>query len=142
MTERPLFDSDSEIIKKENREITEIFRSCGEEYFRDAESKAIAELSLRGGCIIATGGGSVLRKENVRALKQNGRLYFIDRPLERLICTPDRPLSSDKEALRKRYFERLDIYKSSADKIISGDLTPEETAKIILKDFLNENTCD
>jgi shikimate dehydrogenase len=142
MANRPLFDSDSEIVSKENREITEIFRDLGEGYFRDAESKTIAELSLKGGCIIATGGGSVLRKENVKALKQNGKLYFLDRPLEKLICTPDRPLSGDKEALRKRYFERLDIYEGSADKIISGDSTPEETAKIILKHFLNEDTCD
>ena len=71
--------------------------------------------------VIATGGGSILRNENVRNLKQNGRLYFLNRSLDKLITTDDRPLSSNRETLTKRYNERIGIYNKVADFIVDGD---------------------
>ena len=95
--------------------ITEIFAKHGEKYFRDLEEECVKEASARSSTIIATGGGVPLREANVRALKQNGRLFFIDRPLESLVPTKSRPLSSDRASIEKRYNERYGIYCKSAD---------------------------
>ena len=59
---------------------------------------------------MATGGGAVLDQDNVDALRQNGKLIFLDRPPEELIPTADRPLASTADAIRRRYAERLPLY--------------------------------
>ena len=128
MLGRELIDSDAEIVKREGREISRIFAEDGEGYFRDVEASVISELSALGGRIIATGGGAVLREDNVRALKRNGRLVFLDRPLSELLPTPDRPLALTKEAIEARYRERYPIYSAVADLTVKTD-TPEETAR-------------
>ena len=117
---KEFIDSDNEIIKKEGITIPEIFEFKGEKGFREIESRVIAELSLKQGAVIATGGGAILNKRNVDLLKGNGTVVFIDRPLEQLVTTDDRPLSSNRELLEKRYNERYDIYCSSADVIINA----------------------
>ena len=114
-------------------EITEIFSRFGEQHFRELETQIIKEISAKSSLIIATGGGAILRKENNDALKENGRLYFIDRPLEKLIPTASRPLSSDREAIEKRFNERYGIYRSVCDVHINADTSPEEVAERILK---------
>ena len=101
----------------------------------DLESEAVKEAAAMTGLVIATGGGAILREENVRALRQNGRLYFIDRPLESLVPTADRPLSSDRAAIEKRYRERYGIYCSTADCRINADCSAEEVAMRILEEF-------
>ena len=133
---REFVDTDSLIEENEGMSIPEIFEKYGEDYFRDAETVAVKSVSLRSGIVIATGGGAVLREENVNALSENGRIYFIDRPLEDLIPTPDRPLSSSGEAIEKRYRERYGIYSSIADKTIKVTTDAEGVAKSITEDFL------
>ncbi len=133
--EREFFDTDALICEMEGMEIPEIFEKYGETYFRDAESRAVKVLSEKGGAVIATGGGAILRAENVNALKRNGSIYFLDRSLSKLITTDDRPLSRDRESLEKRYAERIDIYRSTADVVINGDGTVEETAKKVLEEL-------
>lgn len=130
----PVYDSDILIKEKIGCEIKDYFAKCGEEAFRNVESEVIAELSCRTGCIISTGGGAVLRAENVENLKKNGRIYFLDRPIEKLIFTPDRPLSSSADALRKRFDERYNIYLDTSDVRVDADGTPEECAEIIIED--------
>lgn len=117
---KEFIDSDNEIVKKEGITIPEIFEFKGEKGFREIESRVIAELSLKQGAVIATGGGAILNKRNVDLLKGNGTVVFIDRPLEQLVTTDDRPLSSNRELLEKRYNERYDIYCNSADVIINA----------------------
>lgn len=140
--ERPLFDSDELIIEKAGREISDIFAKEGEAAFRKLESEAIAELSGRTGAIIATGGGAILNPENIRNLSKNGKIYFIDRPLESLVPTSDRPTASSFDAIRKRYEERYPLYKKYADKIINADRSADDVLKMIKEDFLNENFSD
>ncbi len=118
---REFIDTDIEIVKKSGMSIPEIFKKYGEEYFRNLESDVINELSLKQSLIIATGGGAVLRRENIDALRQNGKIIFIDRPLDMLITTDDRPLSSNREALEKRYDERYSIYCFACDVRINAD---------------------
>lgn len=128
-------DTDDEIIKQYGN-ITDIFASKGESGFRDIESQVIKEVSALQGKIIATGGGAVLRQENIDFLKQNGKIYFLDRPLEQLVGTADRPLSQNKEMLTQRYNERYDIYCSCCDKRVVSNTTPEDAVLSIKEDFL------
>ncbi len=130
---KEFFDTDELIVKRAGMEISEIFSRFGEKYFRDLETEVIKEVSASASLVIATGGGAILRKENLDALKENGRLYFIDRPLEKLIPTATRPLSSDREAIEKRFNERYGIYCSVCDVHIDADATPSEVAERILK---------
>lgn len=134
--DRELIDTDELIVKADGRGIPEIFANDGEKFFRDKESKAVNEASALTCRIIATGGGAILREENVRALKENGRIFFIDRPLSALIPTKDRPLSSDRASIEKRYKERYEIYRASADVIVNADCSAEEVAEKITKEFL------
>ena len=134
-TGKKFIDTDEEISKKYG-DIPTIFSEKGEAYFRDLEAKTVEEVSKLNGMIIATGGGAILRESNAKALKQNGTLYFIDRDPELLIPTSDRPLASDREAVMKRYNERYEIYKKSADCQIDGNGTPGEVADLILKEYL------
>ena len=134
-------DSDDEIVKAENKEISEIFEKYGEDYFRNIEKNVIKELSILNSQIISTGGGAVLNPENIENLKGNSRVYFLDRPLDMLITSSDRPLSSNRVDLEKRYNERYELYKSSADIIVDGGKTVEEVAKIIEEDFY-EYSCN
>ncbi|MBE6038817.1 MAG: hypothetical protein E7218_06380, partial [Anaerofustis stercorihominis] len=131
---KSLVDTDSLIVEKAGMEITEIFARYGEKHFRDLETEVIKELSSKQDLIISTGGGAILREENVRALKHNGVVVFLDRPLDKLIATDDRPLSSNVSDLKKRYNERIDIYNSSADIKINVVEGIEKTAEIVINE--------
>ncbi len=133
---RRLTDTDEEIVKACGVSIPEIFAREGEAGFRDKESAAVRECAMESGLIISTGGGAILREENVRALKENGRLYFIDRPLELLMPTEDRPLSRDRDAITNRYNERYPIYTSVCDVHIDGSGTVDEVAEKIIGEFM------
>lgn len=129
-------DTDVEIVKLAGKPISQIFEDLGESGFRDMESNVISEISAKQNCIIATGGGAILREQNITSLKGNGTVYFIDRPLEKLITTDDRPLSSNRDDLTKRYNERYDIYCNSADKRIINDGEIKTVIDSIKEDFL------
>ena len=116
------------------RPIPEIFKAEGEKVFRDIESEAVRAVSEQSGCVIATGGGAILRDENVRRFKRNGVIFFLDRPLNDLMPTSDRPLASDREAIEKRYNERYPRYNSVADIVIAVDTDACGVADKIIKE--------
>lgn len=131
-TGKRFVDSDLEIVRQAGASIPEIFAERGEAGFRKLEREVIAGLSGEQGIILATGGGAILNPANVDCLRANGRLFFLDRPLELLTATQDRPLASDREALERRYRERYSLYVASADVTIPGYGTPEEVAERIM----------
>ena len=132
---KELADTDEYIVKKIGMPIADFFAKHGEAEFRKIEKETVAGLASTGGKIIATGGGAVLDAENVRALKQNGVLVFLDRRPENLIATDDRPLSSRRSALEKLYAERYDIYCAAAEVHIDANTTPGAEADAILKEL-------
>ncbi len=133
---REFLDSDAEIVRVTGKSIPEIFSESGERGFRDIETAVIRDLAAHHvGCVISTGGGAILREENIRALGRNGRIYFLDRPLEQLLPTPDRPLSSDNEALRRRHNERYERYCTSCNVRIPNSGTPKEAVAAIREEF-------
>ena len=136
ITSRKFVDTDSIVVKNEGCEIREIFANHGEPYFRKLESAAVAECSSLTASIIATGGGVVLNENNIRLLKRNGKVFFIDRPLELLIPTSDRPLTSDRESLKRKYEERYPLYSALADVHINGSMDATAVASFIKGEML------
>ena len=134
--DRPFFDLDEEIVRTSGRSIPDIFATEGEATFRDIETRVLRELlTNQKGIVLATGGGAILRDENIDLLRRNGKIYFIDRPLEALLPTNDRPLASSREAICRRYEERYTRYVATADCRIDGDGSVEEVAERIRKEF-------
>ncbi len=134
LTGRRMFDTDEEVQKFCGKTIREIFESDGEAHFRDLETEVIKRVSaVSDGRIIATGGGAVLRGENVEALKRTGRVVYISRPLSMLEPSPDRPLADSREKLNKLEFQRLDCYLDSADYLINAEKSPEDAADTLVK---------
>ena len=123
---RPLVDLDEEIVKADGRSIPDIFAAEGEEGFRAKEAAQIARFGKEKGLVLSCGGGAVKRTENVRALRQNGVVLFIDRPVEALAVGGNRPLSSSAEALRTMEAQRRPLYLAAADAVISNTGTLAE----------------
>ena len=133
---RECIDLDAEIEKRIGVSISEYFAKHGESAFREVETEVLKDISKKTGVIIATGGGAILKEENVRALRGNGRIYFLDRSLDLLFPTDDRPLSRSRDDLAALFERRYPIYLASADVRVDGNGTPQKVADLIRKDFL------
>lgn len=133
---RDFFDVDACIEEKTGQPISSIFEQYGESHFRKLESEVISDLSLKQGIIIATGGGSILNDQNVKSLKQNGILYFVDRDLDALKIEAHRPLARNKSALQALYTERYPHYQSAMDTLIDNNKTLDDATAAIIKEHL------
>ena len=138
---RTFVDTDDLIVESRGKPIPQIFTEIGESGFRQIEKDEVFKVSSGNNQVVATGGGAILDKANTDILKENGRIYFINRPLSMLVATDDRPLSRDAEALRRRYEERYSLYLECADVVIDGSGSVSEVVKGIEADF-NEYSCD
>lgn len=141
-TNKNFIDTDDEIVRKTGMSIPDIFANLSEKKFREIESEVIKEVAALQSAVIATGGGAVLKPENISLLKENGLIVFIDRPLDDLVTTDDRPLSSNRELLEKRYKERYGIYKSSAQAEIKAVKDLNANINAVKEVFLNEDFGD
>lgn len=123
------FDADSIIEQEQNITITEIFRQFGEPYFRDIEADVIKRLSEKDRVVIATGGGAVLREENMKNLRKKGIIVCLmaspETILRRTSNDSSRPLLQVEDPLRKikeliefrrPYYENSDIMVDTDDK--------------------------
>ena len=128
---------DKQIVIKDGRSIPEIFAENGEGFFRDLECEVTAEAAVLNSRIIATGGGGILRQENVRRLKRNGVLVYLDRPLEQLLPTDDRPLADSTDKIRRLYEIRRPLYQAAADITITEWSSIEKTLAQILQEWSN-----
>ncbi len=134
---RELIETDKLIEEMEEATIPEIFQKKGEAYFRNLERKAVFMAGKEGGKIISTGGGVVLFKENYGPLAQNGRIYFLERDIEKL-SREGRPLSTGLDALKTMYKHRLPLYLSFCHKRIPNLATIDEASSSIIEDFMME----
>ena len=125
-------DIDAEVEKRCGCSIKELIQAKGETYFRDLETEVIRDVSSQSCRIISTGGGAILREENVRLLRQNGKLFFLDADLNRLQATASRPLSDTPEKLQKLHEERIGIYRGSAHVIVPDLGSAEAEASYIV----------
>lgn len=139
---KKVIDADQEIELEEKSVINDIFANFGEEYFRCLEKNAIAKIAKESNAIISTGGGVVLNEENMVNLKENGTVFFINRPLEDiLMCShKNRPLLKDHPERLKYLFEsRIGLYEYYADFTVEHKISVENTVKIILN-LLTQNS--
>ena len=110
---KDFIDTDEEIVKREGMSIPEIFKEKGEEYFRSVETAVLKDVCSLSGKVIATGGGIVKKGENKDIIRQNAKVIWVKRDLEKL-ATNGRPisLSTPLEAL---FCERKDKYTKWCD---------------------------
>ncbi|MCZ2108550.1 MAG: glycosyltransferase [Dehalococcoidia bacterium] len=99
--------------------------------FRRIEEEVVRKVSGESGSVIATGGGAVLSGANRAALRRNGRVYWLDRPLADL-PREGRPLSKD---LGRLYEERRPLYGETADARIDASRGVLPAARAILEEF-------
>ena len=112
-------DLDEVIEQKAGCTIPDIFARDGEAAFRAIEAQAAAEVGRGSGQVIACGGGIIKTPGNVRALRQNGPVLWVQRPVNRL-ATAGRPLSKGREALLEMEKERFPLYERAADLIVEN----------------------
>lgn len=115
----PFVDLDSWLEHRTGRTIKEIFASDGEAGFRDIEHQIVAEAASWRNTIISTGGGVVLREDNMKLLRRSGLVVFINRPVEEIVKHVNiqkRPLLKDgPEKLYQLKRERFHLYRKYAD---------------------------
>ena len=123
---RPLFQLDALIEKHAGCSIPEIVKKHGWDYFRDLEAKLLEEVVKRDACIIDTGGGVVLRDENIDRLKINGLLFWLTADPETIISriqydtgrpalTPGKSFLEEVEEVLQ---QRLPLYRKAQDFIV------------------------
>lgn len=128
-------DLDTEIERRAGKPIRDILRPGHEGLFRDLEAAVTADFAARGGQVIATGGGVVLRGENTAALRRNGVVVFVDRPLERLVPGGVRPLSQTRDALAAQYAARLPLYSAACHARVANGGAFADTEQAIEEAF-------
>ena len=137
------FDTDEMVRSKFGMPISEIFSAYSEDEFREAETEALRNLSPDQDAIIVTGGGIVLREENIDLLKRFGVVVWLEADEETLFKrasrTGNRPLlqrKNPRKAFSQMLQARLPLYSKIADiRIDTSELTDEEVAVAILSKF-------
>lgn len=131
-TGKTFVDMDAEIVRIAGMTIPEIFEKYGEAHFRDLETEVAKNLGKEKGQVIATGGGVILRPENMDALRQNGRVVFVERPLE-VLAMDGRPLSKDFETLKSMYEKRFPLYNKYGQLNFTADRSIQENIADLTK---------
>ncbi|GKS66373.1 shikimate kinase [Nitrospira sp.] len=127
--DRPLLSTDAEVVKLAGQTIPAIVEQHGWEYFRDLESKVCQELAGQNGLIIDTGGGAILRSQNVDVLKQTGKLFWLTASVEtiakRIGSDTQRPsLTGTKsfiDEIQDVLQDRLPKYQAAGDYVIETE---------------------
>ena len=129
----PFVDVD-ENIERNFGKISDLFKK-GEQHFRDLESQMVKRISALDHVVISTGGGVVLRAENMEALKEKGVVFYLKRPVEDIIKTidpTDRPLIRDNPAkLYRLADERESLYIMYSDYTIDASNIDKAISSIL-----------
>lgn len=122
----PFFDCDEAIEAAAGCSVSDIFARHGESYFRQLEHRTLETLCRKEGCVIATGGGAVLREDNRLLLQRSGTVFWLDRPLSDIMSTDfqtGRPLlTAGRKALERLAAERRALYAACAHHRIAEPL--------------------
>mgnify|MGYP002795663851 FL=1 len=135
-----LLEMDQEIERREGMSIPEIFEKKGEEYFRGLETGLLRELKGDSGTVVSCGGGAAMREENVKLMKEAGKIILLRaRPetiLKRVAGSDDRPLLRGRrtvEGIRDLMEGRRPRYEAAADLTVDTD---EKTVDEICREIL------
>lgn len=140
-TDFKFIDMDDFIESKYNMKIPDMF-NISEEFFRNRETEVCNDLSELDNCIISCGGGVIKRKENIDLLKQNGVIFYIDRPIDDIakdVNLSTRPLLKDgPNKLFEIFNERKESYETLCDYRIINDKSGNECADKIIRIYMDK----
>ncbi|MGB8353332.1 MAG: shikimate kinase [Chthoniobacteraceae bacterium] len=136
----PFVDTDHLVIQATGMQITEIFKTRGEAWFRDQETLALESLAGKGRHIIATGGGIILRESNAALLKKIGLVVWLraseETIFKRVSRNQKRPLvqtENPRETIHNLLTQRTPLYTAAAEFIVDTcDRTHEQVADTII----------
>ena len=121
----PFFDSDHVIEQRLGCSIRDYFAQQGEDAFRAMEERTLADLTAGPTCVLATGGGSVLRQANRNVLRANGHVVYLrsspEEVYRRVRHDTQRPLlqvDDPLEKMRALYAQRDPLYRETAHFIV------------------------
>ncbi len=138
---RELISTDGEIVRRAQCSIPDIVQEKGWDHFRDLESEVCRDLSGKDNLVIDTGGGAILRQQNVEAFKKSGVVFWLTAEVPviaaRIGGDTQRPSLTGKKSFIEEIGEvlqdRSPIYEAAADHVIPTDnRTPEQVAQAIL----------
>jgi shikimate kinase len=142
----PLVDTDQEIEKKAGKRISELFQEFGEEGFRDLESRVLKEVLAGKPGIVTTGGGIVLRPENVRVMKESGWVVALhaseEEIVRRLAGNTDRPLlqGNIRQRVSRLLQERSGLYDFAHFQVDTTGLTVAEVVDQITAAWMGDKS--
>ena len=136
-------DSDREIELRTGVSIPTVFEIEGEEGFRKREAQVIADLSRLSRCVVATGGGVVLRPENRVNLRASGFVIYLNVPpltlWERTRNDRNRPLlkvSDPLQRLKDLFTQRDSLYREVANLVVDGSrINAQGILQLLIKEI-------
>ena len=128
---RPFFDADEALEQDAGKTIPDIFRQEGEAGFRARETEVLLALCRQSGAVVATGGGAVTVPENFDILRQNSRVFFLNRDAK-FLPTDGRPVSQ-RDGVQALYEKRLPLYRAVCDREVDANGSVEAVAARILE---------
>ena len=136
-------DSDREVEARTGVNIPTVFEIEGENGFRKREAQVIEEISQMHGCVVATGGGAILRQENRDRLRASGFVVYLDVPpntlWERTRRDRNRPLLKVDDPLlrlRELYSQRDPLYREVANLVIDGSrINAQGILQVLIKEI-------
>lgn len=125
-------DADEELVRIEGRTVAEMVADKGWDYFRDRESEVLKQISFSESCVVATGGGVILRPENIDVMQKTGRVIWLKAGIETIaarmtgdaMTANQRPSLSGKgviDEIRDVLEQRLPLYEKAAQLVIDTD---------------------
>jgi 3-phosphoshikimate 1-carboxyvinyltransferase len=138
---KDFIDLDSMLVEKVGLPVAQIVEKHGWDFFREKESEVVKEITDKTNTVISTGGGVILRKENVDALKENGTFVFLDASIQTLLArigddvnrAPLTDKLTKKEEMEEVWKQREGLYKQTANIMINtDDISEEQTAEAII----------
>lgn len=136
------FDLD-EIIEKKYGKITQIFKDKGENYFREIETSELKNFKNNGAFVLSTGGGAVLKEENLEILRSLGEVFYLSADAQtiydRVKEQTQRPLLNTKDpkkTIEDILSSRLEKYEKSGEKIVTDNKNIEQIAREIYEKIM------
>jgi len=142
---RPFLDADSELVKEQDMNISEIVRKHGWDAFREIESDVIKRVCNLDDHVVATGGGAVLNDKNVKHMKRSGKLVWLKAMPEtikkRILkdkntkdCRPALTLKGSVEEIQETLLIRNPYYEKAMDfDVDTDDIGIDEVCHAIIK---------
>lgn len=135
---RCFVETDDMISAQEGCAIPEIFKSKGEAYFRVREAELLDLLKLKGGDVIATGGGLPCREGRMEALKALGTVIWLAGDFETLYARAGqagaRPMldGKPKAEVQALYESRMPYYRQAHLTVDTAGLGVDQVVNQIL----------